>query len=158
MTTIRVSRRAHASPETCWSLLGDFANMHVFNPHLSRSALLEQSPATGVGCERQCSLKGSRGYMRERVIDWQEGRSYTVDVYDSTLPLADTITTIGVEPESSGDSCIFMQTDYRPRGGLFAASLDLIVTRHIVRSGLAKVLDGLAAKAEHSATRKRESA
>ena len=94
MSLVRVVHRTPARPEICWSLMADFDNIDFFNPHIERSAHLEGSPAPGIGTERQCDLRGGRGYLRERVIAWTEGRSYTVDIFDSTLPVDGITTTL----------------------------------------------------------------
>lgn len=147
MSHVRVTRETHASPEACWSLMADFANIDVFNPHLDKSALIEGSPACGLGTERQCDLKGGRGYLKERVIDWQEGRSYTVDIFDSTLPVDGTTTTLGLVPRETG-TCLVMETSYRPRWGVAGLVLDVVVLRMVFASNLAGVIAGLAEKAE----------
>lgn len=147
MSYVRVTRNTHASPETCWSLMADFANIDLFNPHLDKSFLFEGSPAHGLGTERQCDLKGGKGYLRERVIGWQQGRSYTVEVFDSTLPVDGTTTTLGLVPRDAGAS-LFMETSYNPRWGIVGFVLDAVVLRRVFAANLAGVIAGLAEKAE----------
>lgn len=152
MSHVRVTHDTNARPETCWSLMANFANIDGFNPHIDKSALLEGSPAIGLGCERQCDLKNGKGYLRERIVDWQEGRSYTVDIFDSTLPVDGTTTTLGLLPLAAGTR-LFMETSYRPRWGIVGLALDVIVLRQIFASNLAGVIAGLAEKAEAIDTR-----
>ncbi|MEO7222310.1 MAG: SRPBCC family protein [Devosia sp.] len=148
MTRVRVEYETTATPEACWALMADFANIDFFNPHLTGSHLIEGSPACGLGTERQCDLKGSKGYFREKVIDWQEGRSYTVDIYEGTLPVDRTVTTLGLAPWASGGTRLYMETDYTPRHGVLGVVADHLVIRRMFRSMLLKVLEGLADKAE----------
>jgi hypothetical protein len=136
-----------ARPATCWSLMADFANIDAFNPHLEKSALIGGSAPCGLGTERQCDLKGGKGFLRERVIAWHEGQSYTVDIFDSTLPVDDTKTTLGLEALDNGTRLI-METQYRPRWGLAGRVLDLALLRPAFASSLCGVIAGLARKAE----------
>ena len=146
MTIVRVEHETDASPEACWALMADFANIDFFNPHLSASHLLEGSPSCGLGTERQCDLKDGRGYFRERVIDWQEGRSYTVDIYAGTLPVDGTVTTLGLTPKANGRTLLYMETSYRPRYGVIGIVADRLVIRNTFRKMLMGVIEGLARK------------
>lgn len=127
--------------------MADFANIDFFNPHLSGSHLMEGSPECGVGTIRQCDLKGGMGYFRERVVDWQEGRSYTVDIYEGTLPVDHTVTTLGLVPQPSG-TLLYMETSYTPRHGLFGVVADHLMLRRTFKTMLLKVIKGLSEKAE----------
>jgi hypothetical protein len=148
MTRVYVTRPTTAGPETCWELIADFANIDFFNPHLSRSHLLEGSPERGVGTTRQCDLKDGKNFIRERVLTWKEGESYTVDIYDGTLPVASNITTLGLMPRAGGGSLLFMESVYQLRYGVFGAIMDALVMRRTSNAMLGKVLVGLAEKAE----------
>jgi hypothetical protein len=150
MSQVWVTHDTTASPDACWALMADFANIDIFNPHLRRSALINDSPACGIGTERQCDLKGGKGYLRERVTDWREGRSYTVEIFDSTLPVDNTETTLGLEPLGSGTR-LFMRTQYTPSWGPAGRVLDVLLLRPIFAANLGGVIAGLAAKAEEGA-------
>jgi hypothetical protein len=147
MARVRVEYATHAKPEDCWALMEDFANIDFFNPHLSGSHLVEGSPECGLGTERQCDLQDGKGWFRERVIDWQEGRSYTVAIYSGTLPVKDTLTTLGLVPKLDGSTRLYMETTYRPRYGLIGVIADQLIIRRMFCRMLLGVLEGLAEKA-----------
>jgi hypothetical protein len=147
MARVRVEYATQARPEDCWALMADFGNIDFFNPHLSESRLVEGSPDCGVGTERQCDLQGGKGYFRERVIDWQEGRSYTVAIYAGTLPIQDARTTLGLVPKLDGSTRLYMETSYRPRYGLFGVIADHLMIRRTLCRMFLGVLKGLAEKA-----------
>lgn len=152
MASVEVTHRTSASPQVCWDLMADFANIDFFNPHLDRSHLLPGSPSRGIGTLRQCDLKGGRGHFRERVVAWNEGESYTVDIYEGTLPVDGTVTTLGLTPEGAG-ARLYMRTTYQPRHGLLGQVMDRLVLRRMFGSMLRGVLVGLAEKAEARACR-----
>jgi hypothetical protein len=147
MARVRVEYATQARPQDCWALMADFANIDFFNPHLKESRLIAGSPDGGLGTERQCDLKDGRGYFRERVIDWQEGRSYTVAIYAGTLPTEDAKTTLGLVPEPDGSIRLYMEISYRPRNGLFGVIADHLIIRRTLHRTFLGVLAGLAEKA-----------
>ncbi len=158
MTRVRVTHSTKASPEACWALMADFGNIDFFNPHLSESRLIGGSQQHGVGTERQCDLKGGRGYIRERIIDWQEGRSYTVDIYDGSMPVDDMHTTLGLEPRPGGGTELFMETTYRPRYGVLGTIADVLMIRRMLRGMLLTVIAGRPHKALGGPHRQRRAA
>jgi hypothetical protein len=127
--------------------MADFANIDFFNPHLTRSYLVEGSPECGLGIERQCDLKDGKGYFRERVIDWQEGRSYTVAIYAGTLPIKDASTTLGLVPKLDGSTRLYMETTYRPRYGFIGVIADHLIIRGTLCRMFIGVLEGLGERA-----------
>ena len=146
MTKIIETFKSNASPEAAWALLSDFGNIDFFNPNLKDSYLLEGSSETGVGTLRQCNLADGKNYIRERVVDWKEGESYTIDIYEGTMPLTNILTTLGVRPKGQGSE-LFMEMEYTPKYGPVGAIMNVVMLRRYVRGMMAKVLSGLDEKA-----------
>ena len=143
---INVSRRVHADTQTVWRILADFGGMSKFNPFLSHSALLgEQSaPKTcGVGTHRQCDMKVAKLYLREKIVDWKEGASYTVHIYESMMPVNELFTTIGVVPDGAGRSEVHMRSEYVPKFGALGVIMDVLFLRMTMRFMFNRVLKGL---------------
>ena len=80
-----VTRRIKGKKEELWQYLGDFSNIQRFHPMLKGSHFIEGASSCEVGSTRQCNMKDGN-YIKERIIEWDEGNSYTVDVYASSLP------------------------------------------------------------------------
>ena len=152
MPRIHVSTTTSANSRTCWKLLADFAHINYFNPNLSNSYLLPRSGESdgeiGVGTLRQCDLRDGKNFIRERIIDWQPGTSYTVDIYEGSMPLDKSISTIGVRPNAGGGSTVYMDFEYTPSFGILGRIMNLVMLRPMMTSMLQKVVDGLAQKAE----------
>lgn len=147
MPTITVTRKTQGSAARVWDLLSDFGAIDAFNPTLKESHLLEGSRKIGLGAERQCTLRDGRNYIHERVVDWQEGRSYRIEVFGGTMPLDDiqaelAVTPVGVESE------LRMTMRYRPRRGLAGRLIEPVLLRPMMRRTMRRVIDGLAEKAE----------
>jgi len=147
MSHIRVELPIAAPTETVWPLLADFGAIDVFNPSVSKSRVINGSPASGVGSERQCDLSDGRNWIRERVVEWNEGRSYAVDIYEGTMPIEGIRTYLGVTP-ADGGSRGFMDMTYTPKFGLAGRLLDALVLKTMMRRTMTGVLRGLRDMAE----------
>jgi hypothetical protein len=147
MPTITVTRKTKASPARAWALMSDFGAIDAFNPTLKESHLLDGSCEIGLGAERQCTLKDGRNYIHERVVDWQEGRSYRIEVFGGTMPLDDLEAELAVDPSGTG-ALLRMTMQYRPRWGLAGRLIEPVLLRPMLRRTMRKVIDGLARKAE----------
>lgn len=142
MTTLRAERDIAASVAVVWTLLKDFQNIDAFNPNLSRSFHIGDTPLEGVGAERRCELKDGRNWIEERVIDWRTGESYTVEIYAGTMPIRDVQTTLAVSPNGAGSRAV-MQITYTPKLGAVGQLLDRLLLRRKMRGLMVSVLKGL---------------
>jgi len=142
MTNISVTRKTKAGPAACWDLLADFANIDFFNPGVRDSYLLNGSSERGVGAVRQCNLTGGKNYIRERITDWQEGKSYTVSIYEGTMPLKNTFATLRVEPDGAG-AILTMDMEYTPKFGPLGALMNLVMLRRMMEKSMHSVVQGL---------------
>lgn len=106
-----------APPEKVWAALADFGGVYRFNPSVPTSRSTSEQ-AGGVGATRHCDLK-PMGSVEERIVEWDEGSGYKVDIYDSNKipPFKKSIADLLVEPE--GDGTRFTGTlDYELRYGI----------------------------------------
>ena len=146
MTNISVTHKTKANPEVCWDLLSDFANIDFFNPGVRDSHLLNDSVEQGVGAVRQCNLTDGKNYIRERITDWQEGKSYTVSIYEGTMPLKNTFATLKIEPDGAG-SILAMEMEYTPKFGPLGALMNVVMLRRMMEKSMRSVVQGLDEKA-----------
>ena len=110
MGTIIVTKNIAASADRAWAALADFGNIANFHPGLSGSHLLDGSAANGVGAERRCDIKDGN-YLVERVRDWHEGQSYTIDIIESSMPVRRATATLSVKPIDAHHSQAAMVVD-----------------------------------------------
>lgn len=148
MPSIRVTQNTKARPPAVWDLLSDFGNIDFFNPNLSRSYLLAETGEIGLGSTRQCDMTDGKNYIREKIIDWQQGKSYTVDIYEGTMPLDRSQAKIGILPSASGGSLVYMEFEYEPSFGLMGKMMNAVMMKRMMTGMLQKTVDGLAQKAE----------
>ncbi len=98
--------------------------------------------ASGVGAIRQCDLMGG-GHIVEKVIDWKDGESYTIEVTETSLPLKRARTTLSVAPTDVNASRVTMTIDYTPTYGPIGLLVDLLMMRSAVRGQMIGILAGL---------------
>ena len=133
MPEITVTRAIAATPEQVWEALADFGNIAAFNPNLAGSHILDGAKAAGQGAERRCDLRDGKNYLLERVVDWQPGRSYTVDIYESSMPLRTARATLGADAASGGTATARMTIAYTVKFGPLGAVMDALMLRRMMR-------------------------
>ncbi len=112
-----------ASAEKVWDVLADFGNVSVFNPSVAESHSTTEE-TNGVGAARHCDLTVGGATIEERIVDWNEGSSYTIEIYDgSRNPFAKALGTLAVEPLGEGRSLVSMSFEWKPKGGFFSGFL-----------------------------------
>lgn len=112
-----------ASAEKVWGVLADFGNVSVFNPSVTESHSTTDE-ANGVGATRHCDLAVGGATIEERIVEWNEGSSYTIEIYDgSRNPFAKALGTLAVEPLGDNRSVVAMSLEWKPKGGIFSGLL-----------------------------------
>jgi uncharacterized membrane protein len=70
-----------ADHDTVWRALGDIGNIAAYNPGLKSSHYLDDE--RGEGASRRCVVS-ENVVLDERVVAWEEGRSYTLELFNTT--------------------------------------------------------------------------
>ena len=109
---IHVQRQMKAQTNVLWKYLSDFSNIYKFHPLLKNSRFTEDSCIKGKGAERECfMLDGS--FIKEKVVEWEEGKFYTVELLESSMPLNTARATLGVSPVNKRISRAYMDIEMR---------------------------------------------
>jgi hypothetical protein len=104
---ILITRKINAPVPSVWELISDYSNIHKFHPLLKTSGFIEGSCTHEPGSTRQCNmLDGS--FLKERIIDWKEGSHYSVEVYETSLPVKKSFATLGVAELNDHASLAYM--------------------------------------------------
>ena len=112
-----------ASAEKVWGVLADFGNVSIFNPNVTESHLTADK-TNGVGATRHCDLAFGGASIEERIVDWNEGSSYTIEIFDgSRNPFAQALGTFVVEPLDDNRSLVAMSVELKAKGGIFSGLL-----------------------------------
>jgi uncharacterized membrane protein len=105
-----------ASRDAVWAVLGNIGDIANYNPNLQASAYLGE--VRGDGASRRCVITDQVS-LDERIVAWEEGHHYTLELYDATtfLPYARLLVSFEVS-ETAGDRTRVVQTmSYRMKGG-----------------------------------------
>ena len=86
MATRSTHIRINASKEQVWAARSDFGGIYRWNPGVRNSF---STIKKGILATRRCELLSGDDYLYERVLEWVEGESFKVKIYD-TNPLTET--------------------------------------------------------------------
>lgn len=146
---IIANRTVKANAEQLWPYVSDFSGIYRFHPLVKDSQTIGDSDEPQIGSRRECIFKNG-GYSKEEVTAWNEGCSYTVKIYETSLPIKRAEATLGVLPMENGDSQLFMHMDLKPKNKIMAPIMFLMF-RFGIAPRILKDLDQLF-KLESSST------
>ena len=81
MTTISKEIEINASKENVWKAIAKFGDICHASPGVLKSHVTSEQQE-GVGATRHCDFAMNGAPAEERVIQWEEGESLTIEVYD----------------------------------------------------------------------------
>ena len=145
MTTFSTTIKVNVPKEKVWEVLADLGSIYKWNPGVSHS-YSTSSETGGEGAMRHCDLQnakgGSIGYLKERAFDWRDGDGFTIDIYESNLPLKRNY--VKFDLKSNGDGTIVTITpDYELKFGPLGVLADLLIGRRMLKKGMADMAAGL---------------
>ncbi len=114
-----------APKDVVWQKIADFGNVSNLSPGIKKSYLTSET-THGVGATRHCDLALYGSTVDERIVEWTEGESFRIDIYESSrLPM---IKTSGgsflVEEDDTGTrltGSLHYTLKYGPIGSIFEA-------------------------------------
>lgn len=140
MTTLHHHIRIDAPAQTVWAVLTDLEEVANYNRTV-RSARYLTPARTGPGSARECQLDS--GFVKERVTSVDEGRSISMELYESNWPLEFMRWT--TEIESSGRSATLMKqtTEYAPGNGIVGRIMNRLIMKRKFDRILTEVISDL---------------
>ena len=70
-----------ADKQKVWDVIADFGNVSRTSPNLVKSYLTSEQQS-GVGTTRHCDFAAMGATVEERIIEWNEGESLKIDIYE----------------------------------------------------------------------------
>ena len=127
-------------PAQVWAQLADFGNICHGHPAVKKS-YVTSAQKSGVGATRHCDFTMMGASAEERVIEWNEGKNITIEVYElHKMPGIDTLT-LALGITANGDGTLLRGTmTYTMKNVLF----DIMNTVMMKRMN-AQLLDGIMA-------------
>ncbi len=125
MGQIHLKQKMEHPAASVWEWLKDYGNIHRIHPALGKSHG-EGEKSCGVGAVRHCEMKMGGFYLKERVTDWKENQSYTVDIYETSMPMMQrSLATLGVRELGNQASEVYMDIDYTTKYGFLGKVMDV---------------------------------
>lgn len=143
MSTITDSIRINAPKDKVWEILADFGGVINYNPGLSNSYSTSENNE-GVGATRHCDLL-PMGSIEERIVEWNEGSDYLVDIYQfngATPPIKEAFGRLSIEAD--GDQTIAnMSLSYEMKMGFIGNAMKGLVLDGQYQKAVTGILQGL---------------
>ncbi|WAK01021.1 SRPBCC family protein [Methylobacter sp. YRD-M1] len=126
MGQIHLKRTFNYPADQVWKWLKDYGNIHRIHPMIGHS-YIEGEQSCGIGAVRVCEMNMGGFQLKERVLDWQENQSYTVDIYETTMPLMKrSLATFGVRAIGAETSEVYIDIEYTTSWGIFGKLMDVL--------------------------------
>ena len=136
---ISAKRKINATPEALWNYLGDYSNIYKFNPLIKDSHFNEGTKTCEVGSTRQCDMK-TGDYLKERITDWKEGSHYSVEIYDTSMPVKKANATLGLNKTDDHTTEAYMEMEIVPKYAILGPMMYLMF-KFIAAPGILKGLE-----------------
>ena len=136
---ISTKRKINATPEALWNHLGDYSNIYKFNPLIKDSHFNEGTTTCEVGSTRQCDMK-TGDYLKERITDWKEGSHYSVEIYDTSMPVKKANATLGLNKIDDHTTEAYMEMEIVPKYAILGPMMYLMF-KFIAAPGILKGLE-----------------
>lgn len=143
MSKVQASVHIDAPKKDVWPVLADFGQIADFNPSVKESHLTA-AQTNGEGATRHCALTVAGASIEERIVDWHDGESYTVEIYESKrVPVVtNMLGTLSVADHGSGTTAT-MSMEYATKYGPLGSLLDRVAFRAQNAKAIRLVLAGL---------------
>lgn len=136
---ISAKRKINATAEELWNYLGDYSNIYKFNPLIKDSHFNEGTTTCEVGSTRQCDMK-TGDYLKERITDWKEGSHYSVEIYDTSMPIKKANATLGLNKIDEHTTEAYMEMEIVPKYAILGPMMYLMF-KFIAAPGILKGLE-----------------
>ena len=100
MTNVTVEIRIDAPREQVWDVLANLGSVSVWNPALTGSYYTSEAKQ-GLEAARHCDFPDG-GYVKERVLEWNPGESFKVEIYEGTIPFDNATGSASVVDDGDG--------------------------------------------------------
>lgn len=133
MGQVHLKQKMQHPATSVWLWLKDYGNIHRIHPAIGKSHV-ESKTSCGVGAVRHCEMKMGGFYLKERVTDWKENQSYTVDIFETSMPMMKrSVATFGVRPAGNNASEVYMDIEYTTKYGILGKVMDVVMMNAMMK-------------------------
>jgi carbon monoxide dehydrogenase subunit G len=142
MMNVKASKAVNVPVERAWEVIADFAHVDRCHP-LVESVTMRSDAARGLGAIRVCNFYDKTS-VAEKIVRWQEGESYTIELSEFSLPLKSAAATLSVRATGKDTSELRMLMDFTPKFGPLGWVMGKLMMRPMMTKMLNRVLAGIA--------------
>jgi len=109
-----ITRRVsiNAPKQKVWEVLTDFGNVQSLSPNIVKSYLTSEQK-NGVGAMRHCDFASMGAQVEERIVEWNEGESFKIDIYESkNMPMITGMEAVFKLSEEEGETVVTGTFEY----------------------------------------------
>jgi ligand-binding SRPBCC domain-containing protein len=129
MTTIAREIEINASKEAVWNAIAKFGDICHASPGVLKSHVTSEQQS-GVGATRHCDFAMMGATAEERVVEWTEGKSLSVEVYElKKMPGVETMRADFKVRTENGKTILRGVLSYSMKNGLFDAMNAMVMKR-----------------------------
>lgn len=133
--------RINATKEEVWEVLADFGGIYRWNPGVRHSYSTSESNH-GLLATRHCELLKGDDYLDENILEWRDGESFKVNIYETNLPLHRNVVEFSIESDGGG-TIVTVAPEYVLKFGLLGRLMNQIVVGRKFKEGMKDLLAGL---------------
>ena len=149
MTTFSKTTTINAPIEDVWAALAEVGDIHEWNPGVHHSYVTTEETA-GLGAARHCDL-GGRNYLKEEVVEFDEGQRITMRIVETNLPFETADIRFHLV-DQGGATNVTVAPEYELKYGPLGSLLDAVYVRKTYEKGMAALLRGLKRHVEEQAS------
>lgn len=130
----------NASPDKVWSVLNNIEAVENYNPQVAKATCISTFDQ-GLNASRQCVMKDS-SKVKERVIEIEENKSITMELYESSWPVQNMKWRTAIEAKDGG-TLVTQKLEYKVKFGAIGAILNTLMMKNKMDASIKDVFLGL---------------
>ncbi len=146
MTEVSSAVQIDAPAEKVWAVLSDLSAVQEYSPAVAEAKYTSEA-RTGIGASRHSDLVNPSGWLEERVDDWDEGRSMTIEIYDNGGPLKRALGRFDLTSNGQG-TIVSLTLSYELRLGPLGMLMDMLFARPQIAEAVWSTTRGLKHRVE----------
>lgn len=133
------------SPGKVWEILNNIETVAEYNPQVEKAQCITNNKS-GMGASRECTMTdGSK--VKERVINVEENKAITMELYESNWPVKDMKWKTTIE-NRDGKTLVTQKLEYKMKFGALGALMNSLFIQSKMDGTLQEVFESMKAHIE----------
>lgn len=141
MHKVKVTKNMNSDAATIWRYLDDFGSVYKYHPGVKSSEILGNKK-TGLGARRQCNFYDGTS-LKEKITHYDEGRSYSFELSDFSLPLKSATAHFVLIPRGPNSASLSVTLKFKPKFGPIGWLMGKLLMKPMLTKALKELTKGL---------------